>query len=504
MTSWRKPNNRKYQGLIGLLVLLTVIGAFIVISYTLQTNDVTLTEPPEKLLVFDFFTLSYSWQAPPLFAVIAAIATGLIVVVTFVGLELRDANLSRRSHDAIHKKLSPWVLMESTEGVFNGEVTLTALIPAHNEEALIGATIRSLMEQDRKPDRVIVVADNCSDRTVAVAKGLGVEVFESFKNLDKKAGALNQALEKLLPSMGENDTVMIMDADTELRQGFLASAIKHFTDDRGLSAIGGLFFGEDRPGLIAQIQKNEYTRYSREINRRKGRVFVLTGTASIFRARALRTVAEERENLLPGIKGQVYDTHALTEDNELTLALKSLGALMMSPPECMVETELMPSLRTLWRQRLRWERGAMENIATYGITSTTARYWSQQLGLAYSVFALWTYFLLIVLQIVSSDTWIWYPFWILMGAVFIAEKVWTVRNAGWKARVLSSTLVIELLYDTFLGIVFVKGTIDMAFGRQANWGDEQMHNPPRHSSKQQHIAKHRFNKHQTLERKAKE
>ena len=503
MTTWHKPKNRKYQGLIGLLVLLTVIGAFIVISYTLQTNDVILTQPPEQLLIFDLFTVSYSWQAPPLFAVIAAIATGLIVVVTFVGLELRDANVSRRSHDSIHKKLSPWVLMESTQGVFHGEVTLTALIPAHNEEALIGATIRSLMNQDRKPDRVIVVADNCSDGTVRVAKSLGVEVFETVKNVDKKAGALNQALGVLLPSMGENDTVMIMDADTVLRQGFLASAVKHFSDDRGLSAIGGLFFGEDRPGLIAQIQKNEYTRYSREINRRKGRVFVLTGTASIFRARSLRTVAEERENLLPGRKGQVYDTHALTEDNELTLALKSLGALMMSPPECMVETELMPSLPMLWRQRLRWERGAMENIATYGITSTTARYWSQQLGLAYSVFALWTYFLLIVLQLVSSDTWVWYPFWILMGAVFIAEKVWTVRNAGWKARLLASTLVVELIYDTFLGIVFVKGTIDMALGRQANWGDENKHKIPRHSSEEHHIAKHRSNEPRVAKREAK-
>ena len=503
MTSWHKPNNRKYQGLIGLLVLMTVIGAFIVISYTLQTSNVTLTQPPERLLVFDFFTLSYSWQAPPLFAVIAAIATGMIVVVTFVGLELRDANLSRRSHDSVHKKLSPWVLMESTQGVFHGEVTLTALIPAHNEEALIGATIRSLMDQDRKPDRIIVVADNCTDRTVAISKELGVEIFESVKNVDKKAGALNQALANLLPGMGENDTVMVMDADTVLRQGFLASAIKHFTEDRGLSAIGGLFFGEDRPGLIAQIQKNEYTRYSREINRRKGRVFVLTGTASIFRARALRTVAEERENLLPGIKGQVYDTHALTEDNELTLALKSLGALMMSPPECMVETELMPSFPTLWRQRLRWERGAMENIATYGITSTTARYWSQQLGLAYSVFALWTYFLLILLQIVSSDTWIWYPFWILMGAVFIAEKVWTVRDAGWKARLLASTLVVELLYDTFLGIVFVKGTVDMALGRRANWGDEHKHKIHRHSSKEHHVAKHRSTKRQVLKNEAK-
>jgi len=492
MASWQKRTDRKYQGLIGLLVIGIVFCALAVIAYALQTNDVTLTQPASRILVFDFLSITYSWQAPPLFAALAALAVGLIVVVTFVGLEIRDVNLSRRSHDAVHKKLSPWVLMQSTEGVFHGEVTITALIPAHNEEALIGATIRSLMEQDRKPERVIVVADNCTDGTVALAQSLGVEVFETVGNVDKKAGALNQVMGTLLPGLGENDTVMIMDADTVLRQGFLKSAVRHFTEDRGLSAIGGLFFGEDRPGLIAQIQKNEYTRYSREINRRKGRVFVLTGTASIFRARSLRTVAEERGNLLPGIKGQVYDTHALTEDNELTLALKSLGALMSSPPDCMVETELMPNLSALWRQRLRWERGAMENIATYGITSTTARYWSQQLGLAYSVFALWTYFLLIVLQVISTDTWIWYPFWILMGVLFIAEKVWTVRNAGWKAKLLASTLVIELLYDTFLGIIFVKGSVDMALRRQAHWGDvpKQVESgPAKHKAEKSGVTK---------------
>jgi cellulose synthase/poly-beta-1,6-N-acetylglucosamine synthase-like glycosyltransferase len=500
MATWRKPKSRSYQGLTGLLVLGIVVLAFIVISYSLQANETTLIQPASSLLVFDSFFLSYSWQAPPLFAVAAAIASGLIVVVTFVGLELRDTNVSRRSHDKVHKKLSPWVLMNSTAGVFHGEVTITVLIPAHNEERLIGATIRSLMKQNRKPDRIIVVADNCTDGTVAVAKKLGIEVFKSVKNTDKKAGALNQALAVLLPNTGENDTVMIMDADTVLRQGFLKSAVKHFQEDRGLSAIGGLFFGEDRRGLIAQIQKNEYTRYSREINRRKGRVFVLTGTASIFRARALRTVAKERGKLLPGTKGQVYDTHALTEDNELTLALKSLGALMMSPPECMVETELMPSLSTLWRQRLRWERGAMENIATYGITSTTARYWSQQLGLAYSIFALWSYFLLIFLQLVSTDTWIWYPFWILMGIVFIAEKVWTVRNSGWKARLLASTLVIELLYDTFLGIIFVKGSLDMALRRQANWGDE--HKLAKNKPIKKSSAKHKTLAHGVARHKA--
>jgi hypothetical protein len=92
------------------------------------------------------------------------------------------------------------------------------------------------------------------------------------------------------------------------------------------------------------------------------------------------------------------------------------------------------------------------------------------LGLAYSVFALWSYLLLISLQLASSDVWVWYPFWIFLAVAFIVEKVWTVRKSGWKAQLLAATLIIELLYDTFLGIIFVKGALDMALRRQAHWG----------------------------------
>ena len=48
------------------------------------------------------------------------------------------------------------------------------------------------------------------------------------------------------------------------------------------------------PGLLAQLQRNEYLRYGRDISRRQGRVFVLTGTASLFRADALAAVAAAR------------------------------------------------------------------------------------------------------------------------------------------------------------------------------------------------------------------
>ena len=85
----------------------------------------------------------------------------------------------------------------------------------------------------------------------------------------------------------------------------------------------------------------------------------------MFRSRALKTVAESR-GTLPGHYADVYDTEALTEDNELTIALKSLGALMISPDRCRVVTEVMPTWRALWHQRLRWQRGALENLGAYG------------------------------------------------------------------------------------------------------------------------------------------
>lgn len=469
-----RKNNAPYQSLIGLLVLFSGLVGFGVFWWALTSTDIAKQPVPIQGMMLNAMPIAYSWNAPPLFAVIAALAVASVVVIAFVGLEIRDINISRRSHDKVFTKLSPWVLMDRTRGVFHGEVTITVIVPAHNEEDKIGDTLDSLRTQSRQPDRVIVLADNCTDKTIDIARARGVEVIESVNNINKKAGALNQVLAKLLPQKGHNDTIMVMDADTRLKQGFLASAVRHFEQDRGLSAIGGLFYGDETKGFLAQLQRNEYIRYSREIVRRRGKVFVLTGTASIFRAVALAEVAKQRGNLLPGTNGEVYDTHALTEDNEITIALKSMGALMMSTPECQVETELMPDPRSLWRQRLRWQRGALENIGAYGITSTTSRYWSQQLGLAYSVFALWSFFLLIFIQLAASDFWVWYPFWILLAVVFVAEKVWTVRRGDWRAKLLAATLIPELMYDSYLDLIFVKGIFDMALKRQAHWGHEKV------------------------------
>ena len=262
---------------------------------------------------------------------------------------------------------------------------------------------------------------------------------------------------------------MIMDADTTLDAGFLAAAVRKMSDDRALMAVGGLFYGEPGHGLIGQFQRNEYIRYSRDLRRRRGLVFVLTGTASVFRPRALRSVAAHRGNVLPGVPGDVYDTVALTEDNELTLALKTLGGLLVSPRDCTVVTEVMPTWRTLWAQRLRWQRGALENLGAYGMRPQTFRYWAQQLGIGYGVIALSSYLLLMLLMLLSIDEWVWFPFWMVVGGVFVAERVLSVWRGGWAARLLGLSLFPELFFAMFLNVVYVKGIIDISLARTATW-----------------------------------
>ena len=195
-----------------------------------------------------------------------------------------------------------------------------------------------------------------------------------------------------------------MDADSTITPDFLEVALGLLEEDQDLIAVGGLFYGEEGGGLIGQLQRNEYTRYQRIVARKLNRVFVLTGTASVIRSYALRAVSDAREMLIPGTRGQVYDTLALTEDNELTLALKTLGAQMTSPPQCRVTTEVMTRWRDLWRQRLRWHRGALENIGAYGPTRATAMYWTQQTALAYGVVALWSYLLLMTITLLAADS----------------------------------------------------------------------------------------------------
>jgi cellulose synthase/poly-beta-1,6-N-acetylglucosamine synthase-like glycosyltransferase len=457
---------------VGLVIAAAVAGAAALLWLAVAWTDPMPLPATVQEAFWGPFSLVYSRTLPPLPVVLVAMALALFAIVGVALVTWRFSSVSRASLDHETHPLSPHLIMNATRGRFDGEVTVTVLIPAHNEADRIGATLDHLLGQTRPPDRVIVIADNCTDATQLVAVAAGVAVRATVENEHKKAGGLNQALAELLPEAGHNDLVMVLDADTLLAPEFLAVAVDRFTADRALMALGGVFTGEPGHGILGMFQRNEYARYGRTLRRRRGKVDVLTGTSTLFRPLALRTVAASRGCSLPGRAGDVYDTAALTEDNEVTIALKTLGGLIVSPAECTVVTELMPSWGDLWRQRLRWQRGAVENIGAYGLTPATFRYWAQQLGIGYGTIALTAYLACMAILVLASDTWVWFPFWLGIGTVFAVERVVTAWDVGWAGRALAALLIPELFYDLYLDAIYVTGLAEITTDRTATWGHE--------------------------------
>lgn len=342
---------------------------------------------------------------------------------------------------------------------------MIAVLPAHNEAAHVGAAIAALRAQTTPPERVIVICDNCTDSTSVVALEAGAEVWQTVNNADKKAGALNQALDRLLPDADNDDTILIQDADSVLGHDFAETALDRIA--RGASAVGGIFRAQSPGNILEHFQANEYSRYARELSR-TGRVMVLTGTASVMTIEALRDVREARGHALPGRCGDIYDRNALTEDNELTLALKSRGHKLSSPLACEVSTEVMPTVADLMRQRIRWYRGALDNLRVYGWTPVTRRYWGQQLMLAIGVVAMWLYLLMTALT-VAAGAFTFEPWWLALGVLFWIERVVTARRSTRTGVLLAALFVPELIYDALLQVAFVRAIWQSFTGAEASW-----------------------------------
>jgi cellulose synthase/poly-beta-1,6-N-acetylglucosamine synthase-like glycosyltransferase len=105
------------------------------------------------------------------------------------------------------------------------EITLAVVIPAHDEETQIAAAVDSVRASRYAEDklRVVVVADNCTDRTAAAAAAAGAEVWERVDARDRGKGyALAWAFERLLQD-DSIEGVAVIDADCEVSANLLAT-----------------------------------------------------------------------------------------------------------------------------------------------------------------------------------------------------------------------------------------------------------------------------------------
>jgi cellulose synthase/poly-beta-1,6-N-acetylglucosamine synthase-like glycosyltransferase len=92
------------------------------------------------------------------------------------------------------------------------------LVPAHDETAIIANTLNSILPQMVAGDRLVVVADNCSDNTAEIAMQAGAEVVQRFDQSHRgKSYALDFGVRHLEAS--PPDIVMVIDADCQLGAG---------------------------------------------------------------------------------------------------------------------------------------------------------------------------------------------------------------------------------------------------------------------------------------------
>jgi hypothetical protein len=108
--------------------------------------------------------------------------------------------------------LSACLLKTSESQISQKDISIAVLIPAHNESSGIIATLNSIKPQLKTTDRLLVVADNCSDNTAVVALANGAEVIERH-NLDHqgKGFALDFGIRHL--EKNPSEVVVIIDAD---------------------------------------------------------------------------------------------------------------------------------------------------------------------------------------------------------------------------------------------------------------------------------------------------
>ncbi len=227
---------------------------------------------------------------------------------------------------------------------------IAVLVPAHNEEAGIVATLASILPQLKSGDRLIVVADNCSDKTARIAAENGAEVIErQDMNQRGKGYALDFGMRFLTPN--PPDVVVIIDADCIVLDQALGKLVSYSVQhDRPVQCLylmltpqgAGL---KDKIAEFAWIIKN----WVRPLGfARIGLPCQLMGTGMAFPWSAISVA-----NLANG---------NIVEDMKLGIDLAKSGKSPLFYENAFVTSYFPTSSEAQSTQRTRWEHGHLSMI----------------------------------------------------------------------------------------------------------------------------------------------
>ncbi|HEY4028033.1 MAG TPA: WecB/TagA/CpsF family glycosyltransferase [Candidatus Dormibacteraeota bacterium] len=225
---------------------------------------------------------------------------------------------------------------------------LAVLVPAHDEEELVGRCVGSLRAQTYPTSRyrVVVIADNCGDRTAEVAGAAGAEVYERRDDrLTGKGHALRWAMDRLLAEPEPPDAVVVVDADSIAGRDLLAHLAAALADGADAAQAEYLVLA-DGESTRARLVAGAFLLFHRV--RFGGRAALglpasLVGNGMLFSRRLLET---HPWNAFTGV-----------EDLEYTIDLRLAGVRPRFVAAATVEGPVPHGYRGMRGQRMRWEGG---------------------------------------------------------------------------------------------------------------------------------------------------
>jgi cellulose synthase/poly-beta-1,6-N-acetylglucosamine synthase-like glycosyltransferase len=226
------------------------------------------------------------------------------------------------------------------------------LVPAHDEEAGVGPTIRAILPQLGPHDRLVVIADNCTDRTAEVARSLGAAVLERADPARRGKGyALDFGVRGL--EADPPDVAVVVDADCLVEDGALARLVgEAFVTGRPVQAA---YLMDPPPGAGPRDRVSAFAFQYKNVVRplglwRLGLPCLLTGTGMAFPWPLLRAAALAHGDIV--------------EDMRLGLDLAAAGRPPRFCLEARVRSELPAGRKAAAAQRTRWEHGHLRTLLT--------------------------------------------------------------------------------------------------------------------------------------------
>jgi cellulose synthase/poly-beta-1,6-N-acetylglucosamine synthase-like glycosyltransferase len=233
-----------------------------------------------------------------------------------------------------------------------GRPRCAVLVPAYNEELSIAPTVRGLVAQLRAGDRLIVVADNCTDRTAEVARACGATVVERSDPVRRGKGfGLDYGVRYLEADPPE--VVVFVDADCALEEGALDRLVRESAASHRPVQAAYVMSPPEGAGLRSQVSGFAF-RYKNLVRplglASLGLPCLLTGTGIALPWDVVRAAPLASGNIV--------------EDMQLGLDLALAGHPPRFCPEAVVTSDLPAGRRTAAVQRTRWEHGHLRTLLT--------------------------------------------------------------------------------------------------------------------------------------------